>query len=261
MPGNLNFGIEQARFEYVAILHDGDRFRKDLIEQWYKALSTHDNVGVVFNSLGDSNSDDRIVRVLQEFPEGVIERKFLLHGEYFRRVDFSSPIYGEAMVRKSLVQEYGYFKPEFSFYADVDLWMEILHNHDAYYCADTLIKIPLKSFQPQEFEDDIVEFSMSLFRMSKKHRIRAFKGKPLKFVFEMSYYHLIEFRHTLYVLLLVTKNFSFSYFIRCRNSFRNHLYLIPVWMMFLLAYPILRPVLRALTNRKASPEVSTAFAD
>ena len=30
MPGNCNFGIEQAKFDYVAILHDGDRFKPEL---------------------------------------------------------------------------------------------------------------------------------------------------------------------------------------------------------------------------------------
>jgi len=256
MPGNLNFGIQQANFEYIAILHDGDRFRKDLIEQWYNALSTHDNAGLVFNSLGDSDSEDRIVNVFDEFEEGIVKKERLLNAEYFRRKDFSSPIYGEAMVRKSLVERYGYLKPEYSFYADVDLWMEILHTHDAYYCADTLIKAPLKSFQPQEFHNDIVEFSVLLFGMVKKHRLRAFRGKPLKLTAEMAYHHFATFWHVIYILLIVTKNFRFDYFVRCRKSFRNHLYFVPIWMGFLVAYPLLRPMLRTAFSRKSAPETN-----
>ena len=38
MPANCNFGITKCNFEYVAILHDGDRFMPSLIEQWYRAI-------------------------------------------------------------------------------------------------------------------------------------------------------------------------------------------------------------------------------
>src|SRR6187200_2503257 len=79
MPSNLNFGIQQARYEFVAILHDGDRFRRDLIEQWYHAISSHDNVGVVFNTLADSDSDDRMVQINQQYEEGVITKENLLY--------------------------------------------------------------------------------------------------------------------------------------------------------------------------------------
>lgn len=34
MPANCNFGIKKAEFEYIAILHDGDRFSPDLIQKW-----------------------------------------------------------------------------------------------------------------------------------------------------------------------------------------------------------------------------------
>ncbi|MGC3946824.1 MAG: glycosyltransferase family 2 protein [Chryseolinea sp.] len=251
MPGNLNFGIQQAQFEYVAILHDGDRYRKDLIEQWYNAIHNNENVGVVFNSLGDSDSEDRIVSVFQEFPEGVIDGQKLLRSEYFRRSNFSSPIYGEAMVRKSVVQNYGYLKPEYSFYADVDLWMDILHTRDAYYCAETLIKTPIKSFQPQEFEDDIVRFNIMLFDISRRHRLKTFRGQPLKLAKEMSIYQLFKLWHFTYILLLVTKNFSFRYFLDSRKAFRGHIYLYPIWLAFLVAYPVLRPALRTFITRKS----------
>lgn len=254
MPGNLNFGIQQARHEYVAILHDGDRFRKDLIEQWYNAISRHDNCGLVFNSLGDSDGDDRIVNVVQDFEEGVVKKETLLHSNYFRRKNLSSPIYGEVMVRKSLVEKYGYFKPEYSFYADVDLWMEILHNHDAYYCADTLIKTPYKCFQPQEFADDIVKFNVFLLDMSLKHRIRAFRGQSLKLGAEMVYFYFLVNWHLTYILLLVTKNFSFRYFLTCRKQLYKYFYVMPIWAAFLISYPLLRPALRNLISTKPLPE-------
>jgi len=253
MPGNLNFGIQQAKYEYVAILHDGDRFRRDLIEQWFNAISRHDTVGVVFNTLADSDHQDRIVRINGAFSEGLITREHLLHHEYFKCWMFSSPIYGEAMLRKSVVQAYGYLNPEYSFYADVDLWMEILQTYDAYYCADPLIKTPLKTVQPQEFKDDIVMFSMLLLNIHKKHRIKAFKNRPTKLVVEMVRYYWLVLLRTVYIQLLVTKNFSFDYFIRSPRKMSSRPYLLPVWTGFLIFYPLIRWSLRTFIRSKSSP--------
>ena len=83
MPGNCNFGISQARHEFVAILHDGDRFREDLIQQWYNAITTNESVGFVFNSIADTDNNDRIVNVFCEFPEGVVSREVLLKSVFF----------------------------------------------------------------------------------------------------------------------------------------------------------------------------------
>lgn len=260
MPSNLNFGIQQARYEYVAILHDGDRFRNDLIEQWYRAISTNDNVGVVFNTLADSESGDRIVQINQQFKEGIISGEYLLYKVYFRRPQFDSVIYGEAMVRKSVIDKCGYLKEEFGFYADVDLWMEVLRSHDAYYCADPLIKTPLKSFQPQEFEDDIVKHNIYLLNMHRKQRIKAFKDYPLKLVVEMAYYYATVIFRMTYVLLLVTKNFSFRYFISSGRTLRTHFYLLPLWSIFLIAYPVLRPALKIFITPRSLPKLDDESA-
>ncbi len=72
MPGNCNFGISQAKHDLVAILHDGDRFHEDLIQQWYNAMTRNESVGFVFNSIADVDADDKITRVFCEFPEGVV---------------------------------------------------------------------------------------------------------------------------------------------------------------------------------------------
>lgn len=259
MPANLNFGIQQARFEYVAILHDGDRFRMDLIEQWYRALSSHDDVGFVFNSTGDSDPDENIVKVYSEFPEGVVKRSTLLKKVYFRRPHFDSPVYGEAMVRKSLVQRYGYLKEDYGFYADVDLWMHCLQHYDAYYCADTLIKTPLKSFQPQLFEDDTVRYNVYLFNMHHKQRRLAFEGKPLRKFMEMCLFYAHTIFQMTFCLLIVVKNYSFDYFMRSRHVLKKTAWLLPVWAGLLIAYPLMRFLLN-LMPRKNQPELTKELA-
>lgn len=256
MPGNLNFGIQQARSEYIAILHDGDRFRRDLIEQWHNAISANDNVGFVFCSKGDTDPNDRFTQIFAEFDEGVIRGKSLLRNVFFKRTGFDSPVYGETMVRKSLVEQYGYFKEEFSFYADVDLWMGLLHEHDAYYCADTLLKCPLKSFEPQQFFDDIVRFTIYLFTMHSRHRRIEFRENKLRLFRELTMFYAQTVIKFIYVLLIVMKNHPFDYYIKCRKQLSKFPYLYVPWAMALPFYPIARGLLRLIFRKDKQPRPS-----
>jgi len=240
MPGNLNFGIAQARYEFVAILHDGDRFRRDLIEQWYNAISKHATVGFVFNSIGESDENEGIIKTFQEFPEGVVKKDELLRSIYFRRPHFDSPVYGEAMVRKELIVKYGFLKKEYGFYADVDLWMELLHDHDAYYCRDVLIKCPAKSFQPQLFKADIVKFNVFLFSMHLKHRKKAFVNDSSVMSKELGIFYVHTLFQTCYFLLLVVKNYRFTYLITSGTRLMKYPWLLFPWASFVVAYPIFK---------------------
>jgi hypothetical protein len=138
--------------------------------------------------------------------------------------------------------------------------MEILQTHDAYYCADPLIKTPLKSFQPQEFEDDIVKHNVYLLNMHKKQRLKSFRGGQSNLIVQMGYYYAAAIFHMTYILLLVTKNFSFQYFISARRKFKNHFYLLPIWVGFFLAYPLLRPLLRNLIVPRSAPKIDDELA-
>jgi len=240
MPANCNFGIRQAKYDYVAILHDGDRFRPDLIEQWYTAISTNDNVGFVFNSIAETDGDENVVNCFREFPEGIVDKDLLLKSIFFRRPHFDSPVWGETMFRKDLVVKYGYMKKEYGFYADVDLWMELLHDHDAYYCADTLMSGPVKALQPQLFENDIIKFNVYILSMHLKHRTKAFKAHAGQLTRELAIFYVHAMFHISYCLLLVVKNFTFHYFMQSRKYLQRHAFLLFPWGIFLFLYPILR---------------------
>jgi glycosyltransferase involved in cell wall biosynthesis len=252
MPANCNFGIRQASFEYIAILHDGDRFRPDLIEKWYEALSTNDSVGFVFNSIGVTDEHENVVQSFREFKEGIVEKDHLLKNVYFRRWRFDSPVYGEAMVRKKLVQEHGYLLTEYGFYADVNLWMDLLHTHDAYYCAEMLITGPMKSIQPQLFESNPIRIFLYMFPMQLKNRHKAFRKQPLKLIAELMIFWTQSFLNLTYCLILIAKNFSFSYFIGVAKLLKKSaLFLIP-WLIILFLYPILYPFLRMFSVVKSN---------
>jgi len=237
MPANLNFGIRQSIYDFVAILHDGDRFRSDLIEKWYNAISTHESVGFVFNSIGETDEDERTEVVHREFEEGIIAREHLLKKVFFRRWLFDSPVWGEAMVRKRLVEDYGLLKGEYGFYADVDLWMALLHSHDGYYCSDLLITGPLKEIQPRLFDDNQIRVFLKLFNMHLKQRRQTFKNQPIELFSELSIFGMQAFFNLSYCLLLVVKHFSFKTYIGTAGLLKQNIFLIP-WVIILLGYPI-----------------------
>lgn len=244
MPENCNFGIRQAKHDYVAILHDGDRFRPNLIERWYNAISSNDSVGFVFNSIGLTDADENIVHTYSEFEEGIVSKEHLLKEVFFRRWQFDSPVYGEAMVRKNLLVDHGYLHPEFGFYADVNLWMSLLHTHDAYYCAETVITGPTKTLQPQLFDYNPIRIFLFLSNMQLRHRHKAFRNQPLRLLVELMFFWAQSLLNVTYHLILIVKNFSFRYFMSAARLLqRSMLFLIP-WIVILFLYPILYPFLK-----------------
>jgi glycosyltransferase involved in cell wall biosynthesis len=252
MPANLNFGIRKSIYPFIAILHDGDRFKPNLIEQWHKAISTHDSVGFVFNSIGTTDEHDNIVDFEDYFKEGVIEGDFLLKKVFFRSWYFGSTVYGEAMVKKKLIEERGYLKKRYSFYADVDLWMDLLHRYDAYYCADTLITGPDKNLQPRLFDDNLIKEFLYLFRMQLAHRKRAFKHKPLTLIKELSICWFLGLISLNYRLLVVVKNLSFLSFVKTSRLLKKSFVFLASWVVILILYPLLYPLLKLFKFIKQS---------
>lgn len=244
MPANCNFGIKKAEFEYVAILHDGDRFSPDLIQKWYDALVKNESAGFVFNSIGETDENDNIILRHVDFEEGLIDKDHLLRKIYFRRWLFDSPVYGEVMVRKKLIEDHGFLKSEYSFFADVDLWMDILHSSDAYYYADTLITGPMKSIQPRLFDDSMIKIFLYMFNMHLKHRIKSFKGQPLRFFGELMLFNIYAFLNMNYSLLLVVKNYGLNEYLGMGRLLKvNGLFFIH-WTIILALYPVLYPILK-----------------
>lgn len=250
MPANVNFGIQKAKYDYIAILHDGDRFMPDLIEQWYIAITRNESVGLVFCSIGVTDANNKIIVTYRDFDEGIIDQDYLLKKVYFRRWRFDSPVYGEVMVERRLFDEYGFFKKKYGFYADVDFSMQSLHSHDAYYCADTLITGPSKNIQPRLFEDNRIRVFMYLFDMHLAHRRKAFESQPLMLAVELVVFWMQAFLNLTYVLLLTVKNSSFKLFIEGPVILKQRFVLLIPWLIMLLMYPLVYPLLKLFTYAK-----------
>jgi glycosyltransferase involved in cell wall biosynthesis len=234
MPGNLNFGIKQARSEYIAILHDGDRFNPELLQVWYDGLTKNPSAGFAFNSIGVTDKNDQLTNYYREFNEGLVSRNLLLRNVFFRRWKFDSPVYGEAMVRRNCIYEDG-LKSEFGFYADVDLWMNILHSNDAYYSATTLITGPSKEVQPRLFDDKAIVSFLYLYEMHYRHRSIEFKAEKATLFAELLRFYVYAIAGVCYLLLLIVKNGSLeSYYATGQIILKRKKWLLLFWVPILI---------------------------
>lgn len=141
--GNQNAAVRRAGCDYVGIVHDGDLYRADLLEQWTRALLRAPSAALVFNNAGRLDSHGRIVAYWQPSAyESVVAGRSLLD-ELLRLP--GSPIFGIAMVRRSRVLEAGPFDPRLPVLADLDMWMRLLLRYDAAYVPE-----PLYAIAPRE---------------------------------------------------------------------------------------------------------------
>jgi glycosyltransferase involved in cell wall biosynthesis len=134
---NQNAAIQRASSDYVAIVHDGDVYRKDLIEKWTRALVNESSVGMVFNQYRLVQPDGKETISKQDLPSVSSGQEFLR----FMLGRWHSPIFGIVMVRKSAVEAVGPFDNRFPTLADIDMWMRILARFDVVYVPEPLITI------------------------------------------------------------------------------------------------------------------------
>lgn len=135
--GNQNAALNRARSEYVAIVHDGDIYRSDLIEKWLRALVLHPTAALAFCARDGMNEEGETqVRYRNHYGALVVGEELLDE----MLCSPSSPIFGIVMVRKTCVESVGPFDPRFPTLADVDMWMRLLARHDAAYVSESLFK-------------------------------------------------------------------------------------------------------------------------
>jgi len=135
--GNQNAAICRAATDYVGIVHDGDVYRKDMVEKWTLALTRHPTAALVFNAVEVLNFDGQVVSTHRHRYGGHIPGRELLDEMLESE---GSPIFGIVMVRRARVLEAGPFDTRLPVLADVDMWMRLLLRHDAAYIAEEYAK-------------------------------------------------------------------------------------------------------------------------
>jgi hypothetical protein len=173
----------------------------------------------------------------------LIKKEYLLRKVFFRRWRFDSPVWGEAMVRKSLLKEYGYFRKEFKFFADVDFWLEVLHTHDVFYIRDVLMVGPDKDIQPRLFADKLIDTYLYMYSMHKYHRKREFKNNPFIFAKEMAIFYTQAYLCLSVNLALILKHNSYGeYMLAGKGILKKSVILYSIWMILLVLSPVIKVV-------------------
>ncbi len=179
MPANLNAGIRAAKGVYVANLHDGDIYSSTLIEKWKQALDEAPSAGMVFNQYQALHAGGPPREIYAEPLPAVTPGHDILEKIYFRRRHFGSPIWGTAMVRRSVYEELGVLDSRFGFIADVDMWMRIAERYDVAYVAEPLISLPARDDLPRQWgKGNHAEWRL-LHQMFREARVRHFRRQPL----------------------------------------------------------------------------------
>jgi glycosyltransferase involved in cell wall biosynthesis len=136
--GNQNAAILRARSDYVALVHQGDVYRSDMLEKWAAALDQHPAAALVFNALEQMDAKGR-VEFVHRHPYPPLVAGVQLFDEMIRAP--SSPIFGIVMVRKPFVLDAGPFDPRLPVLADVDMWLRLLLRHDVAYVPEPLVQV------------------------------------------------------------------------------------------------------------------------
>jgi GT2 family glycosyltransferase len=185
MPKNLNLGIEAARGEYIAILHDDDVYSPALLSKWKASLDVFPTAAFVFNACAALDSKGQVVRVFREDLPPCFPGSDLLESIYFKRWRFGSPVWGATMIRRTALHQVGLFDERFGFWSDVDMWLRLSEQYDVAYIDEPLISVTSGEAAPHLFDDRFRIFQPLLERMFWEARMRHTEGKPWRRIVEI----------------------------------------------------------------------------
>ncbi len=148
MPGNLNLAIARSKGAFVAVLHDGDLFTPDMLTRWTDAIEKHE-AAFVFNTIEFIDGEGHTISVERQPFGPRLEVGELVRCMLYR---YGSPVWGEAMLRRSCLDAVGLFNPRYSFIADVEMWMRLNLRWPVAYVAEPVIKAtPHEADRPYAF--------------------------------------------------------------------------------------------------------------
>lgn len=140
IPHPINEVLENARGEYIMILHDHDIFSELLIEECINAFVNHSNAGFVMPGSAWVYEDG-----ITGYSEMLLDLKLLNNGREFGKNmyfsnSFNSQIHACCMVRTAAYNQIGRnYSPDFGFYSDIDVWLRLLASFDFIYVKKVLI--------------------------------------------------------------------------------------------------------------------------
>jgi hypothetical protein len=192
MPENLISAFKLAKGEYVAILHDGDVYRRDLLERWVTTLDSCPDAGFVFNAYEGLDARGHVRTTYREALAPCQSGEVLVERVFFRRWRFDSPVWGTTMMRRSVYDAVGGLDRQFGPFADVDLRLRIAESYSVGYVEEALIALPSREALPRLFQLKPGEEEGIVERIFLEARRRHFASRPVRRAAELV-------RHSLFV--------------------------------------------------------------
>ena len=138
IPGNLNRILDQARGEYIVMLHDHDTFDRSLLSRMVRVLDSEPGVGLVFSAVAWTDHTGGGYRALVgALPERMNGRDLVR--TMLASPSFSCPVNACGMVRRSVYDAVGSYDPLFGFLSDVDMWFRVGLHTDVAHIREPLL--------------------------------------------------------------------------------------------------------------------------
>jgi glycosyltransferase involved in cell wall biosynthesis len=179
MPANLNAGIALCSGEYIANLHDGDRFAPDLLATWIQTLDECAQAGFVFNAYRQLDENGCVERVYRQPLQRCSPGSALLK-RYFSRWHFDSPVFAMVMARRSAYEETGLLDPRFGMYADVDMWLRLAETHGVAYVPEPLMDLSSRKALPSHWTGSRRKGKVIARRIFWEARMRHYREQPIR---------------------------------------------------------------------------------
>lgn len=161
MCGNANYAVSHASGDYIALLHHGDIYREDLLERWLDVMERYRTVGFVFNESYSRRLTGNLILNIKRhgcnFSEWLEGRQFL---EKVLLSRWDCFVWGTTMIRRSCWEAVGGLREEFSYLADIDLWMRLAARWDVGYVDAPLITLQSRDKRPDDYP---IEYRPSSF--------------------------------------------------------------------------------------------------
>lgn len=164
----LNWALEQASTDYVAIVGSGDECHPERIERQVAALDASPQA--VFCATASTTSDPITGAV---FIDSHFSRPIITHDDVAERCPFT---HGSVMYRTEALHRTGRYQEELKWCADWDMFFRILRQGHAVYLEDILYKrvaqVDGASFSPEKSLDQIFykHLALRLSRLDDRSR-------------------------------------------------------------------------------------------
>jgi glycosyltransferase involved in cell wall biosynthesis len=135
---NINRCVGEARFDLIAIYHDDDLFHPDLLRRSVEILDAHPRVGMVCAAIHAVDALDPR-RILATYIESwqTVSPGHEIARDLTRRWDcpVNTPT---ALVRRSVYEDVGLWRPDFGDPSDREFWLRALNRWDLGYISEPM---------------------------------------------------------------------------------------------------------------------------